>query len=130
MNPNESNLAQNAVIPGFIYGHGPAMRSLDAMAADIAPTNISVLITGECGTGKDAYARLIHRLSQRTEAPFHKINCAALDSADLFKQLNDPPGERRSEDAWGTIYLDGVQDLDLHCQRALLSYLPDDEGQG
>ncbi len=99
------------------------------MVAEIAPTGIPVLIMGECGTGKDAYARLIHRLSQKTEAAFHKINCAALESSDLFKQLNDPPGERRSEDAWGTIYLDGVQDLDLHCQRALLAYLPDDEGQ-
>src|ERR1035438_7807971 len=129
MNPTESSLAQHPVIAGFICGYGSAMRSLNAMVAEIAPTGIPVLIMGECGTGKDAYARLIHRLSQKTEAAFHKINCAALESADLFKQLNDPPGERRSEDAWGTIYLDGVQDLDLHCQRALLSYLPDDEGQ-
>jgi two-component system, NtrC family, response regulator AtoC len=130
MNPAESSLAQNPVIPGFIYGYGSAMRSLNAMVAEIAPTGIPVLIMGECGTGKDAYARLIHRLSQKTEAAFHKINCAALESAELFNQLNDQTGERRSEGAWGTIYLDGVQDLDLHCQRALLSYLPDDEGQG
>lgn len=130
MNPTESSLAQNPVIPGFIYGYGPAMRSLNAMVAEIAPTGIPVLIVGECGTGKDAYARLIHRLTQKTEAAFHKINCAALESADLLNQLNDQTGERRSEDAWGTIYLDGVQDLDLHCQRALLSCLPDDEDHG
>lgn len=100
------------------------------MVAEIAPTGIPVLIIGECGTGKDAYARLIHRLSQKPEAAFHKINCAALESADLFNQHNDQTRERHSEDTGGTIYLDGVQDLELHGQRALLSYLPDDEGHG
>jgi len=130
MNLAESSLAQKPVIPGFVYGYGSAMRSLNAMVAEIAPTGIPVLIIGECGTGKDAYARLIHRLSQKTDTAFHKINCAALDSADLLNQLNDKTGEHGSEDAWGTVYLDGVQDLDLHCQRALLSYLPDDEHHG
>jgi DNA-binding NtrC family response regulator len=100
------------------------------MVAEIAPTGIPVLIVGECGTGKDAYARLIHRLSQKTEAAFQKINCAAVESADLFNQLNDHARERRGDGAWGTVYLDGVQDLELHGQRALLSNLPDDESQG
>jgi DNA-binding NtrC family response regulator len=100
------------------------------MAAEIAPTHIPVLITGECGTGKDAYARLIHRLSQEKEATLHKIGCAALDSEYLFNQLYEQTRERRPRDARGTIYLDCVQDLDLHCQRALLSYFPDDEGAG
>jgi DNA-binding NtrC family response regulator len=130
MNPTESSLAQTPVVPGFIYGYGPAMRTLNAMAAEIAPTGIPVLLMGECGTGKDAYARLIHRLSQQAEAALRKINCAALESGDLFNQLKDQSGEGRSEDTWGTIYLDSVQDLDLHCQRALLSSLPDDEGPG
>jgi two-component system response regulator AtoC len=105
------------------------MRSLDAMVVDIAPTRIPVLIMGECGTGKDAYARLVHRLSQGTETPFHKINCAALESAELLNQLNEHTGERQGRDALGTVYLDGVQDLDPHCQRVLLSYLPDGEVQ-
>ena len=130
MNPTESSLAQDPVVPGFIYGYGPAMRTLNAMAAEIARTGIPVLIMGECGTGKDTYARLIHRLAQKTEAAFHKINCAALESADLHNQFNQQIRERRDEDTWGTIYLDGVQDLDPHCQRTLLSYLPDEEGQG
>jgi two-component system response regulator AtoC len=130
MNPTESSLAQqNSVSPGFIYGSGPSMRSLDTMVVDIAPTSIAVLIVGECGTGKDAYARLVHRLSQGTEAPFHKINCAALESAELLNQLSGHISERQGRDALGTIYLDGVQDLDTQCQRVLLSYLPDDEVQ-
>ncbi|MGC2851696.1 MAG: sigma 54-interacting transcriptional regulator, partial [Candidatus Acidiferrum sp.] len=104
------------------------MGILNAMVAEIAPTGIPVLIMGECGTGKDAYARLIHRLSQRNEGAFHKINCAAPESANLFTQFGDHTMESRGEDAGRTIYLDGVQDLDLRSQRALLSYLPDDEG--
>ena len=130
MNRTDGNLVQNPVYQAFIYGCGPAMRSLDAMVAEIAPTGIPVLITGECGTGKDAYARLIHRLSQKSDAAFHKINCAALESADLLNQLDDQTRGHCRENAWETIYLDGVQDLELHGQRALLSYLPDDEGQG
>ncbi len=100
------------------------------MVAEMAPTGIPVLVIGECGTGKDTYARLIHRLSRKTDAAFHKINCAAFESAELLNQLNDQIREHRSEGAWGTVYLDGVQDLEVHGQRALLSYLPDDEVHG
>src|SRR5208337_1057438 len=135
-NPRASNFGGHRIqgphgrpIPVDKPGYGPAMRTLNAMAAEIARTGIPVLIMGECGTGKDTYARLIHRLSQKTEAAFHKINCA-LESADLHNQFNQQIGEPRDEVTWGTIYLDGVQDLDLHCQRTLLSYLPDEERQG
>ncbi|HXM94120.1 MAG TPA: sigma 54-interacting transcriptional regulator [Candidatus Dormibacteraeota bacterium] len=130
MDPIASCATQQPVISGFISGSGSAMRTLNTIAAEIALTHIPVLITGECGTGKDAYARLVHRLSQEKEATLHKISCAALDSENLLNRLYEQTRERRPEDARGTIYLDCVQDLDLHCQRALLSYLPDDEGAG
>jgi two-component system response regulator AtoC len=130
MKAAENSLAQTPLLPGFIYGCGSAMRNLNAMVTEIAPTGIPVLIMGECGTGKDAYARLIHRLSQDTGAAFQKINCAAFESADLFNQLNDQTREHRGEGACGTVYLDGVQDLELQGQRALLSSLPDDESHG
>ncbi len=128
MNPAETSVVQqNPVIPGFIYGSGPAMRSVDSMVVDIAPTNIPVLIVGECGSGKDAYARLVHRLSQATKTPFNKINCAALEASEFLNQLNDHTRERQGKEVLETIYLDGVQDLDPQCQRVLLSYLPDDD---
>jgi DNA-binding NtrC family response regulator len=130
MKDAENSLAQTQLLPGFIYGCGSAMRNLNAMVAEIAPTCIPVLIMGECGTGKDAYARLIHRLSQETGAAFQKINCAAFESADLFSQLNDQTREHHGERACGTVYLDSVQDLELQGQRALLSSLPDDESNG
>ena len=58
-------VAEDPATTGFVYGLGPAMVTLNAMAAEIARTDIPVLILGESGTGKDAYARLIHRLSQK-----------------------------------------------------------------
>jgi DNA-binding NtrC family response regulator len=127
MSPLEGNSVPESSIPWFIYGNAPTMRSLNAMVAEIAPTRIPVLIMGECGTGKDTYARLIHRLSQNSEAPYHRVDCAALQSVDFFRKPNGQLGKSQNEKNWGTIYLDGVQDLDLHCQRVLLSHLCDDE---
>ena len=120
------NLAKSTT-PDFVCGNGPIMRSLNAVVAEIAPTGIPVLILGECGTGKDTYARFIHRLSLQTETAFHRIDCASLESADLARQTHSQPGTGRSEKDRGTLYLDGVQDLDLQCQRALLSHLSEDD---
>src|SRR6266487_3615551 len=47
----------------IIYGHSTIMQSLNAMVAEIAKTDIPILLTGETGTGKEVYARLIHRVS-------------------------------------------------------------------
>ena len=127
MNPLEGSSVPESAIPWFVYGTGAAMRSLDTMVAEIAPTGIPVLITGECGTGKDTYARLIHRLSQRNEAAYHRVDCAALQSADFSRQTHILPGEGQTEKDCGTLYLDGVQDLDVQCQRVLLSHLSEDE---
>ena len=127
MNLPENGLAPNAILPGFVPGSAALMRHLNAMVSEIAPTGIPVLIMGECGTGKDTYARLIHCLSQKPEARFQRIDCASLESADLVRRFGGQPGDGQSGKDWGTIYLDGVQDLDLHCQRVLLSHLSGDE---
>ena len=105
------------------------MHSLNVLAAEIARTDIPVLLVGESGTGKDVYARLIHRLSGRTEAALAKINCAALDAGQLLSEVRaafqsaGDGGDFRAR----TVFLDGVHELDSVCQRVLLSLLPDGE---
>ena len=102
------------------------MLSLNKAVAEIAPTFIPVLLIGESGTGKDAYARLIRRLSPQAEGAFHKLNCAAFESAN-FSQFLNISDFAASDSARPTLYLDNVQELDLAAQRVLLSLLPDEE---
>ena len=102
------------------------MQTLRDMVAEIALTDIPVLVLGESGTGKDAYARLIHRLSQRNEKRFHKFNCAAFD-AGLLPNVSRPSHRSHGSTDPGTLYLDNVQELDPAAQRALLSCLTEGE---
>src|SRR6202011_2366530 len=73
--------------PAFVYGQGAHIDSLNVLAAEIARTDIPVLLVGESGTGKDVYARLIHRLSGRSEGSLTKINCSALDAGTLLQEV-------------------------------------------
>ena len=68
------------------------MQALNSMAAEIARTDIPVLIVGESGTGKDVYARLIHRLSQKRDFQLCKINCSSVDPGDLLAQVHKVVG--------------------------------------
>ena len=123
----QTQLLTEAHIPGFVFGSSPAIRSLNDAASEIAPTDIPVLILGESGSGKDVYARLIHRLSQRHESQFFKINCAALDSNQLSRYLHPEEIHPSVTGARGTLYLDNVQELDMNSQRMLLSLLPEED---
>jgi len=123
-------IAEDPAATGFVYGLGPAMVTLNAMAAEIARTDIPVLILGESGTGKDAYARLIHRLSQKGDSHLWKINCSSVDPGDLLAQVHEAMGRLTNRETSGSIYLDNIQELDLVCQRVLLSHLPDGESSG
>ena len=123
-------VAEDPATTGFVYGLGPAMVTLNAMAAEIARTDIPILILGESGTGKDAYARLIHRLSQKSDSRLWKINCSSVDPGELLAQVYEATGKLSNHEASGSIYLDNIQELDLACQRVLLSHLPDGESSG
>lgn len=106
---------------------GSTMQALHEMVIEIARTDIPVLLIGESGTGKDAYAKLIHRLSANNEMRFHKFNCASFEP-DLFPRRSSRLSENSgSTNPCGTLYLDNVQELDSAAQRALLSLLPDAE---
>jgi two-component system response regulator AtoC len=126
----EASVTESQAELGFVYGLGPAVLNLNAMAAEIARTDIPVLILGESGTGKDAYARLIHLLSQKPDSHFWKINCSAVDPGDLLAQFHEAMGRLSNHEVSGSVYLDNIQELDLPCQRVLLSHLPDGERTG
>lgn len=103
-----------------------------------APSNITILIEGPTGTGKDLLARIIHEQSPRRNNPFVKINCAALPEnlleSELFGYLRgaftgadrDKPGRFQMADG-GTIFLDEIGSMPLALQAKLLRVLEDKE---
>lgn len=123
---------ENQRDPGIVYGESAAMQALNAMVAEIAKTDIPVLLVGESGTGKEVYARLIHEVSALDGAPLKKVFCAALDAASLLAEMRE---EFLSDTGSGvaparTVFLDGVHELDAASQRVLLALLPDGEPKG
>ncbi len=117
---------------GFVCGQGALLNSLNALVAEIAKTNIPVLLVGESGTGKEVYARLIHRLSGLGEGALKKVRCVLLEAERLLVEVGEDPcsGNEREEMPQRTVFLDDVHELDAVSQRALLSMLPDGEPRG
>ncbi len=111
----------------FVCGLSPAIRSVERLIAEIAPTDIPVLITGESGTGKEIMALLIHRRSRRPQEAFLKCNCTSIAVESLTSRLSSTCGEGASDGyaSVGTIFLDEVSQLDLATQRRLLQLLPE-----
>jgi len=131
MGHQQTHVMEAPAIDGFVYGVSPTMQTVNEMAAEIARTDIPVLIVGESGTGKDAYARLIHRLSLKSELRLQKIDCATFDPTQLTTQMHSSmhssSQDLLSGEAHGSIYFDNVQELGMTSQRALLSLLPDEQ---
>jgi two-component system, NtrC family, response regulator AtoC len=111
----------------FVGGISPAMQTLENVLAEIAPTNIPILLVGESGTGKEMVAKRVHDLSSRRNEPFARISCASMNSATISSELglnrNGDSGNRRFDA--GTTFLDEISELDASCQRNLLYALPD-----
>ena len=80
----EINLGQNF---GEIVGHSDALKYVLFKIEQVAPTETTVLITGETGTGKELVARAIHKASVRRERPMVKVNCAALSASLIESEL-------------------------------------------
>ncbi|WP_051331835.1 sigma-54 interaction domain-containing protein [Methylocaldum szegediense] len=116
----------------------PASRQLLEHIERIAPSDATVLIIGETGTGKELIARHIHALSPRRNGPFGALNCAALSETLIESELFGHEkgaftGAVSSKDGWfetannGTLFLDEVGDLPLGLQAKLLRVLQERE---
>jgi two-component system, NtrC family, response regulator AtoC len=113
----------------FVRGRSPAMLALERTIADIAPTNIPVLLVGESGTGKEVLALEIHRLSKHRNEAFVKCGCAGLTADSLTARMNyDGNGSATAATSSGTLFLDEISQLDPACQSRLLNFLPDGAG--
>ena len=123
-----------------IVGSSPALQVVLSQVAKVAPTDSTVLITGETGTGKELIARAIHKRSQRSSHAFVSVNCAAIPqdliASELFgheKGAFTGATQRRlgrfeAADG-GTIFLDEVGELPAETQVALLRVLQEREFQ-
>jgi two-component system response regulator AtoC len=112
---------------GFVYGESSAISMVNGMLAEIARTDIPVLIVGESGTGKEVYARLIHRLSGAVGAQPRKIDCRLLDTGRIVSEFHEVFQEAGEPKGFGSVFLDGIDELDLAAQRVLLSVLSEGE---
>jgi DNA-binding NtrC family response regulator len=106
------------------------MQTLQRLVAEIAPTDIPVLLTGESGTGKEIVALKIHQLSEYRDLPFLKLSCAAFTAETLQSQLEDLRNgiKQREGKMVGTLFFDEISELDANCQRNLLHCVPDGNG--
>ena len=114
---------------GFVGGTSAAISTLESMLSEIAPTNIPVLLVGECGTGKQIFAHRIHQLSERSSEPLRKISCAAVTANAFAAELGLDETGHENEAQPGTAFFDEISELDASCQRSLLYALPDGETQ-
>ena len=123
---------------GEIVGESPALKTALSMVSVVAPTDSGVLILGETGTGKELAARAIHKLSNRSEKAFVKLNCAAIPlgllESELFGHekgaftgaIAQKTGRFELADK-GTLFLDEVGDIPLELQAKLLRVLQEQE---
>jgi PAS domain S-box-containing protein len=121
-----------------IVGSSPALGKVLAQVAKVAPTNATVLIAGETGTGKELIARAIHKRSKRSTRVFIPVNCAAIPQSLIASELfghekgaftgavQRRVGRFEAADR-GTIFLDEIGELPMEAQIALLRVLQERE---
>ena len=134
----ESVQNENLALREEIVGASPALHAVLSRVSKVAPTNSTVLIAGETGTGKELIARAIHKRSQRAARAFVSLNCAAIPQSLITSELfGHEKGaftgalQRRlgrfELAEGGTLFLDEVGDLPAETQIALLRVLQERE---
>ena len=121
-----------------MVGESPAMANVRAAIETVAPTDANIVITGETGTGKELVTRAIHALSDRSDKPLIKVNCASIPR-ELFESeffghvrgaftgaIKDRIGRFQLADR-GTLFLDEIAEIPLETQGKLLRVLQEGE---
>ncbi len=122
---------------GIIGNNEALLRAID-VAVQVAPTDLSVLITGESGVGKESFPQIIHQYSRRKHGQYIAVNCGAIPEGTIDSELfghekgafTGAIGERKGyfgEANGGTIFLDEVGELPLSTQARLLRVLESGE---
>lgn len=136
--PQQSSTSLPTLRAKALVFEAPQSRAVLARIERIAPSDATVLITGETGSGKEIIARHIHHLSHRHAGPFVAVNCGALSEhlveSELFGHEKGAfTGAQNSKAGWfevangGTLFLDEIGDLPLAAQVKLLRVLQEQE---
>jgi formate hydrogenlyase transcriptional activator len=138
MSEHRCGSPKNISSSGKVVGKSPALQAVFEQVERVAPTNATVLIQGETGTGKELIAHAIHSASSRRGRPFLKLNCAAIPldllESELFGHekgaftgaIAQRIGRFQLADK-GTLFLDEVGDIPLALQPKLLRVLQEQE---
>ena len=129
---------QNVKLRFGIIGNAPGLNRAIDIAMQVAPTDLSVLITGESGVGKENFPQIIHQFSRRKHGQYIAVNCGAIPEGTIDSELfghekgafTGAIGDRNgyfAEANGGTIFLDEVGELPLSTQARLLRVLESGE---
>ena len=127
-------LRKKSIEKNSITGTSPAVQKLYKEIMSAAPSDASILITGENGTGKEMVARTIHQFSLRPEQPFIIINCAAIPEENLdselfghekgaFEEATSKNKGKFELASGGTLFLDEIGDMNINTQAKILRAL-------
>ena len=130
----ETKVLKKKIYGQEMIGESESICHIREMIAKVAPTDASVLITGDNGSGKELVARSLHQLSNRSMMPYIEVNCAAIPSelieSELFghkkgsftSAIRDHKGKFEQADG-GTLFLDEIGDMSLAAQAKVLRVL-------
>jgi two-component system, NtrC family, response regulator AtoC len=105
---------------GIVWGHSPALQAIRHMAIELSATDMAFLLLGETGTGKEFYAKVIHKLFGGETREFKKISCPGISVLHLQEEIRKLQEIAENSDKICTLFLDEIDGMTLECQRFLL----------